>query len=103
MKYEGWKGNKIDAYFGDLDQGEWVKIMKQLIKRIQRAFAIQIVSHCRRCPKCKSWFSMEWSSMWHGAWNELCNQGAARSGKRCYECGHFDWDETCEEYKAKLP
>lgn len=46
---------------------------------------------------------MQWSSRWHGAWNELCNQGAARSGKRCYECGHFEWDETFEEYKAKLP
>ena len=46
---------------------------------------------------------MEWSSMWNGGWNELCNQATARSGKRCYECGHFEWDETCEEYKAKLP
>jgi hypothetical protein len=26
MRYEGWKGDKIDAYFGHLDQGEWVKI-----------------------------------------------------------------------------
>ena len=25
-KYEGWKGNFIDAYFNHLENGEWVEI-----------------------------------------------------------------------------
>ena len=25
-KYEGWKGSFVDAYFGNLEKGEWVKI-----------------------------------------------------------------------------
>lgn len=77
--------------------------MKRLWNRIRKAFAIHIVTRCGRCPKCKSWFAMEWGSIWNGGWNELCQQATARSGKRCFECGHFEWDETCEEYKAKLP
>lgn len=24
--FEGWKGTFVDAYFGDLKQGEWVKV-----------------------------------------------------------------------------
>lgn len=51
----------------------------------------------KSCPKCISWRSMEWSCMWHRAWNILCQQGSASSGYRCYECGHFEWDKTPEE------
>jgi len=55
------------------------------------------------CPKCKHLFTMKWSGSWNGGWNELCGQAISRSGRRCYDCGHFEWDETDDEYETSLP
>lgn len=76
--------------------------MKQLLKRIRENYN-EWMEFSKQCPKCKRRFVLEYSSLWNGGWNHRCNQACARAGKRCFECGHIEWDLTDEEYEKQLP
>ena len=46
---------------------------------------------------------MHYSSSWNGGYNNLCRQAIARRGKRCYECGYMEWEQSDDEFEATLP
>jgi len=55
----------------------------------------------RRCPKCKSKHLND--GYWTRGWNDLCSQACGDTGIRCFDCCHIEWEQTLDEYKAKLP
>lgn len=69
-------------------------IIKRIRERLEHLNSLM-------CPKCGR-MSLEHSHSWIGGWNNLCEQAAARSGRRCFDCGHMVWDQTDEEYKENL-
>ena len=79
-----------------------MKIISLITNKIKALF-LAFVNHCRRCPECGSWFSMQDGSSWIGGYNNLCKQATSRTGERCYECGHMEWKQTDKEYTDSLP
>lgn len=75
-------------------------LIKKLIEKRMPRFWQYLVKCSRRCPKCKSKHLDD--GYWIRGWNNLCEQACGDTGTRCFDCGHIEWEQTCEEYKAKL-
>lgn len=56
-----------------------------------------------KCPKCGSRNHKSGHGYWTRGYNNYCRQACGDSGWRCYDCGRIEWDQTLEQYQAKLP
>jgi hypothetical protein len=78
-----------------------MKKAKNFVLALKQALNIPAVKRSRRCPMCNSKHLDD--GYWIRGWNDLCSQACGDIGTRCFDCGHIEWKQSCEDYKAELP